>query len=335
VLAHLPGCGGQFILIHATILLPIRAKRNPKDRDPCAALALHRKLGNVRGVLTDRRKPLWLYPSLLSLDAPLVAMAWLYVFAKAWRVNYLPWQAYATLGMAVWVIHVVERLHNAKRREACGIPLGERHIFHRRFAPWFLTAAVLASCGLLALMLVSMPVSIFGYLIIAGLLVAGYFVMSRLEGGQADDIAYGRHFLAGAAFAYGIAMFAHVYLPAVGKHDLVISREFLTFGVLCVIHLCAIDFWEKSARDTDPERGASGELSLILPVIVLAIVALGFAISAHQQSVRPFYYAILTGAALIHVINRNRHRFTAGQLRVVADLAMLAPAVVFHAYPPV
>ncbi|MFU8893958.1 MAG: hypothetical protein ACNA8L_10045 [Luteolibacter sp.] len=296
---------------------------------------MRRKLGDVRGALTRHRNPLWLYPSLLSLDAPLVAMAWLYVFAKAWRVNYLPWTAYAALAIAVWVVHVVERLHRAKRREAYGLPLGERHAFHRRHARGFLAIAVFASLGLVALVLVALPMSIFGYLVICGVLVAGYFVMSRIEGGHAHDIAYGKHFLAGAAFAYGIAMIAHVFLPAVGKHDLVTSREFLTFAVLCVIHLCAIDFWEKSALHANDEEGASGELSLILPVIMLAIVALGFAISGHQQSVRPFYYAILTGAALIHVINRNRAKFTAAELRSIADLAMLAPALVFHAYPPV
>lgn len=250
-------------------------------------------------------------------------------------MNYLPWTAYATLAIAVWIIHVVERLHSAKRRDACGIPLGERHCFHLRHSACFLTVAAIASLGLLALVFVAMPISIFGYLTIGALLVVGYFIMSRLDHGPPRDIAYGRHFLAGAAYAYGIAMVAHVFLPAVGKHDLIISREFLTFFVLCVIHLSAIDFWEKSSRDVHSEEAASGELSLILPVMVLAVVALGFAISGHQQSVRPFYYAILTGAALIHVINRNRGKFNGEQLRVVADFGMLAPALVFHAYPPV
>lgn len=305
--------------------------RNP----PPTALALRRKLGNVRHVLTHDRKPLWLYPNLLSLDAPLVATAWLYVFAKAWRVNYLPWTAYAALALAVWVIHVVERLNDAKSREASGMPLGERHVFHRRHARWFLGTAGIAGIGLLVLVFMFLPISVFGYLTIGGVLVAGFFVISRAGGGHPRDISYGKNILAGAAFAYGVAMIAHVFLPAVGKHDLVISREFLTFGILCVIHLCAIDFWEKSSRDASAEEGASGDLALTLPVIVLAIAALAFAISGHQQSVRPFYYAILTGAALIHVINRNRRKLSAEKLRALADVAMLAPAVVFHAYPPV
>lgn len=305
---------------------------NPRITRP--ALALRRKLGNVRGVLTHNRKPLWLYSSLLSLNTPLVAMAWLYVFAKAWRVNYLPWTAYAALALAVWVIHVVERLHEATLREQSNLPLGERHIFHRKHAAWFLRAAILATITLLVLVFVFLPISVFGYLTIGGVLVVGYFVMSRISGSDIHEISYGKSILAGAAFSYGIAMIAHVFLPAIGKHDLITSSEFLTFSLLCVIQLCAIDFWEKSAHDKSEEEGASGDLALTLPVIVLAIAALAFAISGHQQSVRPFYYAILTGAALIHVVNRNRRKFSSEQLRALADASMLAPAMVFHAFPP-
>ncbi len=302
---------------------------------PRTALAFTRKLGDVARALTQRRKPLWLYSSLLSLDAPLVAMAWLYVFAKVWRVNYLPWTAYAILAMAVWVIHVIERLNDAKMREAAGIPLGERHVFHRHHARWFLGAVALALAGMLALVLLFLPMSIFSYLTLGGVLVVGYLLLSRIGNRQTREIEYGKNILAGAAFAYGVTMIAHVFLPAIGKHDLIISREFLTFFVLCVIQLCAIDFWDKSALDADAEEGAGGDLAITLPVLVIAIAALAFAISSHQQSVRPFYYAILTGAALIHVINRNRRKFSAPQLRALADLAMLAPALVFHAYPPV
>ena len=285
--------------------------------------------------LTDDRKPLWLYPNLLSLGAPLVAMAWLYVFAKVWRVDYLPWTAYLALALAVWTIHVVERLHIAKvRGRGGGPPPGERHHFHVRHAVGFLVMVALAVVVLLVLVLVHLPISVFGYLTIGVVLVIGFFALSRAGHGRTREIEYGKNILAGAAMAYGTAMLAHVFLPAIGKHDLVTSREFLTFAILCVLHLCAMDFWEKSAMgdSTDATADAPGDLALTLPVLVLAIVALGFAITSHQQSVRPFYYAILTGTALIHVINRNRRKFTAEQLRVLADVAMLAPALVFHAY---
>jgi len=59
-------------------------------------------------VPAEPRKPLWLLPNLLSLDAPLVAIAWLYVFAQTWRLGYLPWESYLVLGLAVWAIYIAD-----------------------------------------------------------------------------------------------------------------------------------------------------------------------------------------------------------------------------------
>lgn len=305
------------------------------NRRSRAALAFIEALGNVASVLTQSPKPIWLYPSLLSLEAPLVALAWLHVFAKVWRVDYLPWTAYAVLAMMVWVIQVIERLNDATQREAAGAAMAERHVFHRKYRRGFLVGVALALAGILALVVVSLPVSIFNYLTLGGVVVVGFFVLSRLGNRQTQEIEYLKNILAGMAFAYGTTLVAHVFLPAIGIQELIRSREFLTFMVLCIVHLCAIDFWEKNPRDPDAEDSEGGELLITLPVFVLATAALGFAIASHQQSVRPFYYAILTGAALIHVINRNRRKFNGGQLRALADLAMLVSALVFHAYPPV
>lgn len=280
------------------------------------------------------RKPLWLYPSMISLDTPMVAMAWLYVFAKAWRVNYLPWTAYAVLAMAIWVIHVMERLSDLRAREIDGVPIDERGHFLRCHAGIFRMIVILVMACVLAMIMVFLPVSIFNYLFFGAVLVAGFFVVSRISRKERHEIAYSKNILAGTAFAYGIAMFAHVFLPAVGPHELIRTSEYLFFVVLCVIWFCAIDFWRKSAHDVDAESGSNGDLAITMPVLVLAVATLAFAISSHQQSVRPFYYAILTGIALIHVINRNRRKFNAIQSRLLADLGMLAPALVFHAYPP-
>ena len=50
-----------------------------------------------------------------------------------------------------------------------------------------------------------------------------------------------------------------------------------------------------------------------------------------QMAARPFFYAILTGAALLHALNRARARFSMDGLRVLADVALLVPVLVFIA----
>jgi hypothetical protein len=286
----------------------------------------------VRALTTPESKPVWLLPGLWSLNAPAVAMAWLYVFAKVWRVDYLPWTAYAALALAVWVSHVATRLLDSKSRERAGRALAARHRLILRCRRCFLVALGLASAGLLGLVVLALPVSVFHYLTVGVVLVVGFFVIVAVGGAGGEEMSYGRNLLAGAAFAYGTTLVAHVFLPALGIRELLISREFLTFLLLCVLYFCAIDFWDIPVAKNGEESGAPGDLALTIPIVVLALAAVGFAVASQNETLRPFYYAILTAVALVYAINRNRHRWDADRARVLADVAMLVPALVFHAY---
>ena len=113
--------------------------------------------------------------------------------------------------------------------------------------------------------------------------------------------------------------------------DLLVSREFVCFAVLCVLNISAIDLWEHAARSADLEIKASDELALTLPLMLLGAAALLYAVFDSEQSSRPFFYAILTGAALLYVLNRKRSRFSMDSLRVLADVALLVPVLVFVA----
>ncbi len=53
--------------------------------------------------------PWWLWPNLLSLDAPLVALLWHLAFARAFGLSVEP-TALALLVLAVWLVYVVDRL---------------------------------------------------------------------------------------------------------------------------------------------------------------------------------------------------------------------------------
>ena len=109
------------------------------------------------------------------------------------------------------------------------------------------------------------------------------------------------------------------------------SREFICFAVLCVLNISAIDLWEHASRSADLEIRASDELALTLPLTLLGGAALLYALLDDQQSTRPFFYAVLTGSALLYILNRTRSRFSMDGLRVLADVALLVPVLVFWA----
>lgn len=293
-----------------------------------------------RVVPSEQRKPLWLLPNLLSLDAPLVAVVWLYIFAKTWRVEYLPWAVYVSLALIVWVIYVTDRLLDASLSGAGAGKLEARHEFHRRHGKIFKRLAIVAAITAMVLVVLRLPMTVFGFSIggsgsngyaVLGLcLVGGFFVLSLFSTSDPNEIPHAKNVLAGLSFAYGTAMLAHLY-TGFEMWELVRSRELISFGVLCVLNISAIDLWEHDNRCGDPEIKAGNELALTLPLTFLGGAALVFAAQDHEMTTRPFFYAILTGAALLHILNRSRARFSMDALRVLADVALLVPFLIFLA----
>lgn len=287
-----------------------------------------------------QRKPLWLIPNLLSLDAPLVAVAWLYIFAKTWRVDYLPWAAYISLGLVVWVIYVTDRLLDASMLGGTSEKLEARHEFHHQHQRLFRRVAVLAGVVALTLVITRLPFNIYGFAFgargwighayVGAILVAAFFILSIFSSHGPHDIPYAKNLFAGISFAYGTAMLAYAY-TGFEMWEFLGSRELICFAVLCILNISAIDLWEHANRSNDPEIKASDELTLTLPLTLLGAAALVFASQDSDLTTRPFFYAILTGAALLHILNRTRSRFSMDALRVLADVALLIPFIVFLA----
>ena len=291
-------------------------------------LAFGDSLGDVlRIVPVEDRKPLWLYPNLLSLDAPLVALAWLHIFAQTWRLGYHPWEAYVSLGFAVWAIYVGDRLLDVSLFGSAGAKLEARHRFHYRHRKFFAIAAGVALVIAVVLVVMKMPVAIYKHLLIGVVMIAGFFGLSMLSSQDSNEVPHSKNILAGITFAFGTAMTAHLYRGGYGIYDLLTSHEFMSFAVLCVLNIAAIDLWEHADRSVDRESKASDELALTLPLILLGSAALVFAVQ--DITTRPFFYAILTGAALLYVLNRAHARFSIHTLRVLADVALLVPVIVF------
>jgi len=288
--------------------------------------------------MSDRKTPLWLWPNLMSLDAPLVAVVWLYMFAQAWQVNYLPWQSYVALGLGVWVIYVLDRLLDRRVRAADDPLIGDRHEFHAKHQQGFVIGVVVALAAIVSIVLTVLPVELLvSYSGPAVGLVIAFFGMV-LTSAESREVPYLRNLVAGLAFGYGTAMMAHIYVPTQGMYSLLFSREMLGFSILCVLNITAIHLWEHSRMSSDPEQKAADEMALTLPLLVVGGVSLLFAYQDNPgvfseggegNEHRPFFYAILVAAALLQVINRTRSRYSLDAQRTLADLAMVAPLPLF------
>jgi len=298
-------------------------------------------------VTQARRPPLWLLPNLLSLDAPLVAVSWLWMFHRTLRVDYHPAAAYVVLGLSVWSIYIFDRLLDASMFSHSPELLEERHKFHLRYRFWFAIAGAAAGIGALVLALLSMPMAVLTYALVGGGLVLAFFALALFSSPRSGEVNYLKNLVAGLTFAYGTAVAAFVYLPSEGIVDLLTSREVRCFSLLCVLNISAIDLWERSSRTHDQEQKASNMLALTLPLTVLGGVALWFALQAGREVMalgempadgrdpavitRAFYYGVLVSTGLLLILNHKREEYSMACLRVLADVALLAGVVAYAA----
>ena len=274
------------------------------------------------------RKPCWAWPNLLSLDAPLVAAAWLFMLAKTWGVDYHENHNYILLGLVVWVAFVADRLldgwvfgDSPKLSDICRFYRARRLVFG--------VAAVLAACVALGVALSYTPVALAGYLVGLGLLMAGYFAMALFAVPEMGQVSYSKSILGGASLAFGTAMVAHVYLPGQGAAEMIRTEEFAVFVVLSILAMSAMDLWRHAAESGDEEVRVQDEMALSLPLVLLAGAAFYFAQRGGDHGTRAFFHAVLTASALLFVLNRVRSAFALETLKSLAAAALLVPLGVF------
>src|SRR5262245_62998456 len=73
------------------------------------------------------RTHFWLWPNLLSLDAPAVALLWQVFFVRCFHAS-VGAESAVLLGVAVWLIYAADRMLDAWR----GAGKSARHEFYRR-----------------------------------------------------------------------------------------------------------------------------------------------------------------------------------------------------------
>jgi hypothetical protein len=243
---------------------------------------------------------LWLWPNLLSLDAPLVAVLWQILFARCFRVP-SDFSAAALLVAAVWLIYSADRMLDVRR----GAGLRPRHWFYRRhwrvvLVIWGVVFAAAASSSWWIL-----PRWLFGRGLLLLAAVAVYFAMvhaapARLMKGWPKEA------LVAILFALGASVAA--WSDFRNRSDLL---AVVLFCCLCWINCAAIERWEgREARRP----------------LWIAAAAVGLAALLLLHSHRPVLCAAESASAFAFVLlDWRRPRLSPDMLRVLADAALLSP----------
>ncbi len=276
----------------------------------------------------DRLAPkFWLWPNLLSLDAPFVALLWQILFLRCFHVA--PALAPAVLlAASVWLIYAADRALDVWRGE-CGSP---RHRFYRAYWRVLLPVWMLVLAGSAWLALECLPPVLLrrGCFLLAA--VAAYFlvihafpgtrVSVNMFGGNLKSRASGQPpFLkeasVGLLFALGASLAAWTNV-----HTAVDAASIALFFILCWINCAAIQKWESNswASQTDDWQ-VDWPVGWSAAAVALLAVAL---LWMHRPVLGG---AELASAFAFLALDRAGRRFSPDLLRVLADVALLSPVV--------
>jgi hypothetical protein len=279
--------------------------------------------------------PWWLWWNILSLDAPIVAVAWALVFAKSAGVV-LPGAEIGSLGLVVWLIYTVDRLLDGRtsaRKDggAFGLPLQQRHFFHRVHARAVAWVAAGVAVFTAVLVLTRIEGQVLKLAVPVGLILILYMAwVHRGDGGVATRLA--KEAAVGVIFAAGVALPAWSRLGARRWEFLVLAA---LFAAVCTLNCVAIEEWERGrAREWSQEFGGArtltaGDLGSGKFAVGLASCAvLPAPVVRLRGEFSEIGAAIAVSALLILFLDLMRERISTDALRVLVDVALLLPALV-------
>jgi hypothetical protein len=270
----------------------------------------------------------WLWPNLLSLDAPVVALVWQEAFADGLAVE-LGWTQRALLAVCAWLAYCGDRLLDARR-----LPEGPvdspRHAFARDHSKALMVAwcVGLALAAVMALQM-SAPEMLAG----AGLLAAlgAYFLLHHLQSSR-ERAGRWKELMAGVGFALGalffVALNLQIAVPFVWVSFMLAA---LAWGGLCVMNCLVIAGWDRASdaamKQPSLARRWAG-MERALPMMALGLVGLVLGAAVLDDRWLPLALALAASALMLLELARRPELFSAEARRVWADAVLLTPLLV-------
>ena len=259
----------------------------------------------------------------LSLDAPLVAITWLWFFSHIYNCYIIP-AHYYILFSVTWLAYSGDRLLDTLRTPG-SIRNTPRHRFtSQHFVPllglWLLTATFSVCFLLMALNSTELK---WGFCLLS--LLALYFVSCFCFPHLARSFLP-REFLVGMFFSIATHFFIVVQQPAWAPYQFWTG---FSFFAICTLNCLAISRWEFTsdldAREvtfftSNPERLKQFHHILIVFLILQSVISI---LMMWNQQVPVFELSLLLSTLLL--IGLDRGNVSSRLKPVLADLALLTP----------
>lgn len=253
--------------------------------------------------------PWWLWPNLLSLDAPLVAVSWQALFA---RHLHLPVNAAVSLVLllTVWLLYALDRCFDSLR--PAGPAESPRHRFYRLHRGEVRPFALAAVCTIVLLAVTALPPPILASGAAIAMAVLLYFGIVHLTSWR-----WCKELAVAALFALGVCLPAASLAPAFPP---ALILPAVLFTLLCWLNCAAIDRWESGPENPHAStRWIAGHLRSA------ALLIVGIAVGGYARTASLIFAAVAVSALAFLLIDRAQSRLSTNALRVLADFALLSP----------
>jgi hypothetical protein len=273
------------------------------------------------------RYPPWIWWNLLSLDAPTIVCLWALLFVHELHLRFQAWEI-AALTFTVWIIYIGDRILDGLRMTASETT-SDRHKFYMRhcgtilcsFPPFVLAA------GLIILEKLDVQTRFAG--LVMGAAVIFYFL--GIHGVPAHVSQWlPKEILAGGIFAVGAAIPAWIH--AAGLRNFLLP-EVILFAGLCVLNCVTIECWEHNRGGRRWEkrpywliRLADARIESIAATLILYASCMVVFLSRDGIRAEVAEASILSILILI-AVERRSNNLSPRALRILADAALLTPAV--------
>ena len=251
----------------------------------------------------DSRRRWWIWPNLLSLDAPIVAVLWQRFLPAHFGVA-LPVAPSVVLGLVVWGVYLLDRGLDA--RASRQLEPAQRHRFAHRHRRAFIAIGALALVVGAIIAFATLPLySLIGGAVVGavtGLYLAVVHWTRRGLGG-------GKELAVGLVFAGGVAV---PLVTRTGESVALWWPAVVGFAAICFLNCMLIDRWE---HDRGGLRWAS--LSVLVTLVAALIVPVNVGI------------ALCAALGLMVLLHLGRRKLSVPALRVLVDVALLTPLFVW------
>jgi hypothetical protein len=268
----------------------------------------------------------WQWPTILSLDAPAVAVLWQWLLSRVGRVP-LAWHHFAILGFSVWLAYAADRWIEGWRLAPEQIRTQRHHFYQRHRWPvaaaWLLALAadlVLAFRHLTAAefeagLLLLLPV--FAYLL-------SHQLIHRNSRWRAPKEVCVAVLLAGGAVVFPLAH------PGVAYPLLVVPTGL--FALLCFANCALISGWEKAVDQAHGQTSLAlqfGHAHLLTRALPWTIAVLSVAyVAGRTGPARTLGVCAAASAVLLGVLDAFEARIGPRLARALADIALMTPFLV-------